>query len=296
MRRRAIILANPFSGSIANRPRVDAFVEALAEHDVAAEVVWDREDWVTLAERAADEASCVVAAGGDGTVSQVINRRLPWPLAMLPLGTENLLAGECGHDDPRALAAAIARGRTRSLDLMQVGDRLVSLMVSVGYDADVAHRLARWRARSGHALKRVTRRTYLPLMIQSLAAYEHPPVEMHADDHPPITGSLALIANCPRYGLGFQPLPHANSSDGLLDCLIYHGHGPLSFLRFMLAGQRAQLAHHPHVTITTARRIMLTHPQGSIPLPVQADGEPLATTPLMLTIAPLALQVIDTSD
>jgi diacylglycerol kinase (ATP) len=292
MPRRAIILANPFSGSIANRPRVAAFVEALAEHDVAAEVVWDRG---AVSQRAAGEVCCIVAAGGDGTVSEVINLRLPWPLAILPLGTENLLAAECGHDDPQALAAAIARGGTRQLDLMQVGDRLASLMVSVGYDADVAHRLARWRARPGHALKRVSRRTYLPLMVQSLAAYEHPPVEMHADDKPPITGSLALVANCPRYGLGFKPLPHADSADGLLDCLVYHGTGPIPFLRFMLAGQRARLAHHPDVTITTARRLTLTHPAGSTPLPAQADGEPLGATPLTITIAPHALTVIDTS-
>src|SRR5207253_11221252 len=127
-------------------------------------VVWDaRERVATLTDRAA-MAGCraVVAAGGDGTVAQVINE-LPagTPLAVFPAGTENLFAAAYGFaDDPVALVRALAAGRTRALDLGRASvlgkSRLFALMLSAGLDAEVVRRLAEWRA-AGVALRRSRR-------------------------------------------------------------------------------------------------------------------------------------------
>ena len=60
----------------------------------------------------------LVAAGGDGTVADLVNRFPDVPLAILPLGTENLLARHVGIAcDGRLVAEMIARGETRRIDL-----------------------------------------------------------------------------------------------------------------------------------------------------------------------------------
>jgi len=89
-----------------------------------------------------------VVADGGGTVADVINETGgALPLAVLPLGNENLFARAFGFtSDAGTLACAIAGGRTRTIDLGQANGRLFALMLGVGFDADVAHRVARWRA------------------------------------------------------------------------------------------------------------------------------------------------------
>ena len=83
---------------------------------------------------------CIVAAGGDGTVTDVANRHPGCPVAVLPLGTENLLAQylnmpRCG----RTLAKIIVTGRIRKLDSATANDRRFLLMLSAGVDGNIVH-------------------------------------------------------------------------------------------------------------------------------------------------------------
>ncbi|MFN9718994.1 MAG: diacylglycerol/lipid kinase family protein, partial [Planctomycetota bacterium] len=60
---------------------------------------------------------CIVAAGGDGTVADVVNRHPGRPIAVLPLGTENLLARFLGMKrSGTQVAKAIRAGTTFWLD------------------------------------------------------------------------------------------------------------------------------------------------------------------------------------
>src|SRR5271163_2135811 len=96
------------------------------------------------AERLAREADLafdlIVAAGGDGTVNEVANGifAASRPLAVLPLGTGNVLANEIGLPrDPRRLARVIADGTPQPIWPGRAGDRLFLAMTGVGFDAEV---------------------------------------------------------------------------------------------------------------------------------------------------------------
>src|SRR5688572_16087327 len=183
-----LLAANPFSGAGPNHRRVEALVAALRALDAAPRVVWDAGERAAALADAATMTGCraVIAAGGDGTVSQVINELPPGvPLAVLPLGNENLLARALGFTvEPRALASAVVACRTRTVDLGRAtaGDRrrLFAVMLGVGFDAAVVHRFARWRAR-GPALRRVRRINYVLPMAACVIDYAYHPVRVTTD-------------------------------------------------------------------------------------------------------------------
>ena len=62
---------------------------------------------------------CLVAVGGDGTVSALVNEQPKLPITMLPAGTENLAAQHFGlKRDPAKLAQTIAPGGPREQTLV----------------------------------------------------------------------------------------------------------------------------------------------------------------------------------
>src|SRR5580765_4106145 len=91
---RVAIQRNPRSGSGAGRHELVELVRELKRLAFRPRLFKSRERLVAwLAEPGIrDELTCVVAAGGDGTVADVVNRHPDVPICILPLGTENLLA------------------------------------------------------------------------------------------------------------------------------------------------------------------------------------------------------------
>lgn len=117
--RRVLVAANPFSGPRRKERLVDGLLDALRAESLEPVAVWDR------AERAVRLREggwrCVVVAAGDGTVNDVVNECLDFPLAVLPLGTENLFARRfgCGLNLGR-LARAVSRLQCRAIDVAEL--------------------------------------------------------------------------------------------------------------------------------------------------------------------------------
>ncbi len=142
-RRRALIIVNPAAGrSRSSRRRLDRVVAALERRGCA--VVLRRAgptsgDVERLAREAEADFDIIVAAGGDGTLNAVVNgmAAAPRTVALLPLGTVNVLAREIGLPrDPERLADLIAAGPARPIWPGRVGDRLFLTMASSGFDAE----------------------------------------------------------------------------------------------------------------------------------------------------------------
>ena len=94
----AVIIGNPNSGSAGEEGYLERFAEALRAGGLTVEVLnTERPDHATqLAAAAGDRL--VVAAGGDGTVNEVVNGLLKGAtLGILPLGTANVLARNSGY-------------------------------------------------------------------------------------------------------------------------------------------------------------------------------------------------------
>jgi diacylglycerol kinase (ATP) len=285
------VVANPRSGAGPTARRVAALADALGRRGLPGRILWSPAERSAALLDPGRMATCraVVAAGGDGTVADVVNE-LPAgvPLAALPAGNENLFARALGFDaDPERLAAAVARGHTRRLDLGRARGRLFTLVAGVGFDAEVVRRLSAWRA-AGPTLRRVTRLSYARPLAAALAAGPGPRLTIEADGRE-AHGLQCLVVNIPAYALGLQPAPAARPDDGLLDWVVFQRPGLLALGRYTWAMVRRRHLERRDVAHGRARTIRV---RSEDPAPVQVDGDPAGCTPLEITVVPAALTVI----
>src|SRR5262249_2926667 len=147
------IVANRGSGLGRSRRLVDDLVAALRRVSLRAEIAWTPVARSDMVERAAGDphCRCLVAVGGDGTVSAVLNERSSLPLTVLRAGTENLVARHFGlRRDPKSLVRTIVADRPVRVDVGEAAGRRFLLMAGFGFDADVVTRHHRGRvSRSG---------------------------------------------------------------------------------------------------------------------------------------------------
>ena len=284
------IAANPYSGRKQNRQRVEALAAALQEAGLEPRLMWGRDE---LAEAAANQSfngdyRTVVAAGGDGTLNRVINYQIDVPLAMFPLGNQNLFARQFGHvGDPEAMARSIVAGKTRTIDLGRAAGRLFSIVASAGFDGDAAHRLARWRER-GDRLKRVRSLSYTWPIISSAWRYRYPLVDLEADGRR-VRGALVMVFNLPRYAADLPLAADAVADDGLLDWLVFEKPGSIRLARYALSVWLDRHRRRGDVFHGRARRIELSCQE---PVPLEIDGEAAGFAPLSIEVVPAALRVI----
>ena len=294
------IFANPYSGTGPNRKRVDALADQLEKHSLQPRLVWDRHE---RAELLADPdlkrwCRCVVAAGGDGSVADVINDMSPngiapdVPFATLPMGNENLFARQFGFaSSPKRIAHAIQRGQTMGIDVgitrSNTHTRLFTLMASAGFDADVVHRLDQWRKQGEH-VKRVNRLTYAPKIMSALRKYDYPIVTLEVDGKR-YTGAHVFVFNIPQYGGKLGIARHADATDAQLDWIVFQKPGLMNLADYGLSVLRMRHLGRPDVPHGRATSVRI---YAESPVPLQADGDPVGFTPVTVDIRPRAVRVI----
>ena len=303
-----LILANPYSGSGPNRRRVGELESHLRGAGLEPEVVWERERHAELLASHADvPLRCLVAAGGDGSIGGILNAmrdadRLGLPFATLPVGNENLFAREFGFERrrPAVIAAAIARGETRPVDLGECNGRVFHLMVSAGFDAEVVRRVDVWRtAPVDGSLRRVNRLRYAVPTLKALARYRYPAVTLEADGGEEeggggggvaVEGSLAFVFNLPQYGGNIAVCGGAEPDDGLLDWVVFKPRGRVQLARFgaMVLARR----HQRSGAVVCGRAASVTLRHRGEAAPAQIDGDRLGDTPLNVRVLPAALNVV----
>lgn len=233
----------------------------------------------------AQQLRCIVAAGGDGTVADVTQRHPGCPVAVLPLGTENLLAkyldlSRCG----RTLAAVIESGRIRVFDSATANGRRFLLMLSAGVDGDIVH--AMHRARIGNIWR-------IGYIVPTLRAFfSSRPMLIRAstpDAHYSATGTHIIITNIPRYGFALKFAPEAIPDDGLLNVRVYHGSTRWQIFRHAIRLKLGLPIQTSEITKFTAARVTLESADNSRTPGVQADGDPCSALPIDVVIEPASL-------
>lgn len=287
-----VIAANPRAGSGSAARRVDRLGSLLRGQgfEVARTVDLDE-----LVERVGhlqrgDRLRAVVAAGGDGTVAEIVNRTPPGtPVAVLPLGTENLLAKHLGvSSDPAELAQMVERGRVVRLDAGLAGGRVFLLMLSCGFDAEVVRRVD--TARTGP----IRHWSYFQPIVQSIRSYQYPELRVYCDppsqsqQSEPMRVRWVFAFNLPCYARGLKFVP-ADATDGLFDvCTFARGslwHG----LRYLLGVMRGTHTQMSDCWVGQAARLRI---EADVEVPYQLDGDFGGVLPLEVEVVPNRLALV----
>ncbi len=250
------------------------------------------------AERFAQEAvglgyRSVVAAGGDGTIAEVITGLAGGsvPLGIIPLGTGNQLASNLGipADVERAIEVAV-NGQPRLIDIGQLGNgRYFALMAGAGWDAEVMGSCTReLKERWGfgaylfQGLKRVTAPPSALFHLEADgAAFE-------------VRAATVLVANAGQLFSSILPVevriaPDVSFQDGLLDICIFAPRTLPDVAAVLWKVARRQYIGDDRMIYLQAREVSI---DADPPIVTQVDGDSSGETPLTARAVPGGVQVL----
>ena len=245
-----------------------------------------------LAREAAEKKPhLIIAAGGDGTINEVLNGMLmsETPLAILPLGTTNVLAKELSIPDSVEGAmerAATGKIRTVCLGKIEASSEHVSvvrhfcLMAGFGFDAKAVYDV-------NSKLKKVSGEgAYILSGINNLIHY-YPSELIFSVDGEDHAGYAAIIGNASRYGGNFKITPDADILDPHFYLCIFKGRNRADILRYAAGVIRGRHLKQKDVLYLKASKIAIT---GNAH--IQIDGDYLGSTPATITIVKDALRIV----
>lgn len=287
---RTLVLLNPGAGSAGDR---EALQEALSTLDKVKVV---RTRGGRHAREAARRAPArgfrrVVAAGGDGTVNQVLNGLVRAEreavLGVLPLGTANDFARSLALPQELAGAVEVLRGgATRRIDLGEVRRNGSTAFVNVvvgGFGGRVSEHVDASR-----------KRALGPLEYLRSAAEELPDLQTHrirmevGEERLETLGYHVVVANGGRSGGNLPLAPRARLDDGLLDIVLIPA---LGIPELLLLAPKIVLGRHLEDERVVYRRAASVAFTSEPPMRFNADGEPIGSDPLEFRLRPKALTV-----
>lgn len=256
-----------------------------------------------------DGVELVIAAGGDGTVSDVTCGLLQAreatgrtaDLAVVPLGRASDFARGLKLDvDIDELVRRLASGERRAIDagrVCYINDEgalasrhfinIASLGVSGAIDRSVNATAGR-RHLSGKLL-------FLAHTVRELLRCKFQDVRVTVDDGAAVEARIALVAvaNAPYFGGGMKIAPAAAPDDAMLEVVIIKGRSKLSLLkdlRLVYSGAHTAL---PSCIFLRGKKIVV-EPQGNLPANaalLDIDGEAPGCIPAMFEVMPGAIML-----
>ena len=287
------VVLNPIAGNV-NLEEVYRYLERFMT-----EQKWSYEFYETtghtdlgavVQEKIKAGATLVIAVGGDGTLSEVANGLVHSPvlLALIPLGTGNVIAHELGIplNLEEACQLLIRDHKIRHLDVMQVGSRYFISHISMGVYSLIVEEIKPDQKR------RFGRMIYLWEAIRKLMGKNSWRFEVQVDEQTlSVRASLILVANAGSVGLyALQWGQHISPDDQYLTVCIIKGRSIIAYLNLLwnMARNRHYLDENM-IYLNARQKITIKTAQ---PLPVRADGDIIGRSQVEIQVVPAAVRIL----
>jgi len=273
-------------------PGVRSALKRFASIDVL-ETAGEGDATVRVAQACLASYDGLVAAGGDGTLFEVLNglyahpmeKRIP--LGLVPVGTGNAFARDLGlmPGDWQNGIDIIAGGRLRRVDVGRVtlpGDSFHFLnIIGAGLPVDAMKTVGK--------LKFIGNSAYTLATLWQVLKLRTYPLSLEIDGETLEQESMFVEISNTRYtGTSFLIAPEAVLDDGLLDLTLVRSASRARLLRLFPTIYKGRHVHYPEVFCRRAREVRITAPEGLVLAP---DGELRGITPATITCLERDLQI-----
>lgn len=290
--KRARIIYNPTAGREGVRRHLATILETLerAGYEASAHATTGAGDATREAERAVQRRyDLVIAAGGDGTINEVVNGLAEKPfrplLGVLPMGTSNDFAHAIGvPKNIHKAIALLADGTPKAVDIGKMNDRYFINIGGGGILTEVSYEVP-------SKLKTVFGQfAYYVKGVEKLPGLKPVQIEVRANGHVwDEELMLFLVANSHVFG-GFDKfVPHADVSDGLFDVLLVRKSNIVDFARMLTLALRGEHLHDPRIIYFQTDRLTI---RSDVEVSINIDGELGGTSPCEFRVLKNHLHVI----
>ncbi|MDH5201721.1 MAG: diacylglycerol kinase family lipid kinase [Nitrospirota bacterium] len=265
-----------------------------------------RGDAESFAQEAIEKSpSLIIAAGGDGTINEVVNGMVgsEIPLAILPLGTTNVLAKEINI--PENVKGALEIAVSSIPQIISLGriiqtpaaeneraqknhvthrsslvTRYFVLMAGIGFDGEAVFGINEtFKKFSGKG-------TYICSGLKTLSKFN--PGKLTFDiNGKTYSGYSAIIGNAAKYGGNFKITPDAKLTDPFFYICLFKGRNRLDIIRYLFG-----IVLGKHLRFKDVEYIKATDIEVKGDAHVQIDGDYFGMTPVKVEIVPDVLRLV----
>jgi lipid kinase YegS len=272
-------------------PVRSAIFKARETGNVEVRATWEAGDVQRLVQEARrDGCQRLVAAGGDGTINEVVDAILRLEVddrpdvAVLPLGTANDFATGCTIPSDPLLALQLAQtGQARSVDAVKANEHHFINVASGGFGAQVT-------ANTPGALK-----NFLGGGAYTLSGL------VQAVNFSPYHGELRLpgqslrdnvivgaVCNGRQAGGGQQLAPQALIDDALLDIVALNKFPPKALTQVL----EELMTPEANGQYVKRFRVPWAEWESDVVMPINLDGEPISTKKIRFEVLPGAIKLV----
>lgn len=263
-------------------------------HEVSTHVTFDSGDGARFARNAARQGTdLVIAAGGDGTVNEVVNGLMAGDpvsehvprLGIVPLGTANDFSCYLGlPEEPGPALMRAVDGPCFHADVGRVNDRWFVNVSSGGLGAEATEE-------APDTVKKVVGPlAYFVTGVRKFASLHPTTATFSSGDNVIYEGPFLFFAvgNGGRTGGGNWVTPQADLADGMLDLCIVQDMGRAELIRLLPLLRNGEHLDHPGVIYTQVTDVAIT---GYKTISVNLDGEPIHASSLEYSVRPRMLKI-----
>ena len=246
-------------------------------------------DATKYAKAAKGKYDVVIAAGGDGTINEVVNGLAgskKTKLGILPLGTENVLAKELHVPlKPEEAIKRIIKGKSKKFDLGLANKRYFTMVAGIGFDAQVAADVP------SDLKKLLGSYAYHLTAIRTFFTFIPSEMEIKLDNQKMLRkGYMVVVGNIKRYGWILELTKHAKAQDGYLDVCIFKNKDVFNTMKYLVSATTTKnIPDLPNVEYFKVKQLTV---KSKKPVLAHVDCEVLGKTPIKIKVLPKALEII----
>ncbi|MBP2058442.1 diacylglycerol kinase (ATP) [Lactobacillus colini] len=279
MTKKARLIYNPVSGHEQMLSNVAGILNILEQAGFEASAYQTTPEPLSAqkeATRCAKEGfDLIVGAGGDGTISEVVNGVAPLDnrpkLAVIPAGTTNDFARalKIPRDDLVEAAKVILKGKTRKMDIGLAGNKYFMNIAASGSMTELTYGVpSEMKSILGYSAYLLKGAEMLPRISSHKMRLTY--------DEGVYEGELSMFLLGMTNSIGGfeQIMPDAELSDGLFQLIVVKTANPVDVLRLMAMALNGKHVNEPKIIYTKTRSLkveVLDETEGKIP--VNLDGE-----------------------